>query len=741
MRVSRFCGALVTVLMLSTGWSLPSSAAGAEEKLKILVVTGGHGFEKDPFYKMFQDNPDIAFTAAEHSKTNASVYDRDDLFTFDVVVLYDMPKEITEPQKKNFLSLLEKGTGLVVLHHALVSYPNWPDYEKIIGGRYPEPDPKKPGTVTEQAGYQHDVDIPVVILATNHPITAGVTDFTINDEIYWGFRVRTDVTPLFTTTHPKSGKPLAWTRIEGKSRVVFMQLGHGPSAFNNPNYRKLLAQSIQWAANKPATRGTRASATPAISSGSIAVTVARDSKQPGRPIPSSFLGLSFEVAQLLPATNGQHYFRPGNHPLINLFHTLGIKSLRIGGNTSDRDAKQLPSEADIDSLFAFAERAGLKVIYCLQLHNGNPQAAAKTVKYILARYERLVDSFSIGQEPSAYPVQKRGDSLPNSERMGAAAEKFPYSAYRGEWERFADTIIAAAPGVRFCGPSVHNNSDWVRRFLDDFGESSHVWLVTAHLYPGGAGGKVPTPEIGRDRMLSDDFTKVYQKLHDGCLPAANSKGIQFRLEEVNNYFNGGAAEVSETFAAALWGLDFLHWWAAHDAAGVNFHTGDRVAAGSALRPSKYTAFFTTTNGYLARPLGYGIKAFSLATVGSLSPFDNWQSLPVSISSESNINFTAYGTRVPNAELIVTLINKEHGAEARAAEVTVNPGARYPTVETMVLRAPDNDIAAVSGVTLGGAPIRNDGTWNGSWAQFSGSANPLKLTVPAATAIIVRLKPG
>ncbi len=221
------------------------TSVGAE-KLKVLVITGGHGFDKEPFFKMFEDNPEISFTTAAHSKTNATVYDRDDLLSYDVVVLYDMPKEITEAQKTKFLSLFDKGIGLVVLHHALVSYPNWPEYEKIIGGRYPEPDPKKPGTVTEAAGYQHEVEIPVVIVATNHPVTAGLKDFTIKDEIYWGFRIQPDVTPLITTTHPKSGKPLAWTRAQGKSRVVFIQLGHGPSAFNNENYRKLLAQSIRW---------------------------------------------------------------------------------------------------------------------------------------------------------------------------------------------------------------------------------------------------------------------------------------------------------------------------------------------------------------------------------------------------------------------------------------------------------------------------------------------------------------
>ena len=104
--------------------------------------------------------------------------------------------------------------------------------------------------MTASVGYQHDVEVPVVIVAKNHPITEGVSDFTIKDEIYWGFRVGADVTPLITTTHPKSGKPLGWTRQEEKSRVVYLQLGHGPSAYENANYRRLLAQAIRWAAKR-----------------------------------------------------------------------------------------------------------------------------------------------------------------------------------------------------------------------------------------------------------------------------------------------------------------------------------------------------------------------------------------------------------------------------------------------------------------------------------------------------------
>ncbi|MCW5553614.1 MAG: ThuA domain-containing protein [Verrucomicrobiae bacterium] len=246
MKTTVTLGALL--FMMIPGW--PGPALGQETKTKVLVVTGGHGFNQPAFFKMFQDNAEIAFTTAEHAKSGATVFERDDLARYDVLVLYDMVRHITEKQKAALLTQLDRGVGLVVLHHALVSYPEWPEYERIIGGRYTEPDPDKPGTVTEQVGWQHDVEVPVVIVARDHPVTKGLNDFVIHDEIYWGYRVRPDVTPLLTTTHPKSGKPLAWAQTYRKSRVVYLQLGHGPEAYEHPNYRRLLAQSIRWTARK-----------------------------------------------------------------------------------------------------------------------------------------------------------------------------------------------------------------------------------------------------------------------------------------------------------------------------------------------------------------------------------------------------------------------------------------------------------------------------------------------------------
>ena len=234
-------------LLLLAGLVTGQAPAAETAKLKVLVVTGGHGFPQQPFLQVFQDNPAIGFTHAEHTKGTADVYNRTDLASYAVVVLYDMPRGITEAQKASFLALLDRGAGLVVTHHALCSFPAWPEYERIIGGRYVEK--PKPGAAPggTPSGYQHDEEVPVVVGGKRHPITAGLSNFTIHDEIYWNFRVGTDVTPLLTTTHPKSGNPLAWCRTERKSRVVYLLLGHDEVAYANPNYRRLLANAIQWA--------------------------------------------------------------------------------------------------------------------------------------------------------------------------------------------------------------------------------------------------------------------------------------------------------------------------------------------------------------------------------------------------------------------------------------------------------------------------------------------------------------
>ena len=174
---------------------------------------------------------------------------------------------------------------------------------------------------------------------------------------------------------------------------------------------------------------------------------------------------------------------------------------------------------------------------------------------------------------------------------------------------------------------------------------------------------------------------------------------------MNNFYNGGAKDVSDTFAAALWGLDLMHWWAVHGARGINFHTGDAVAAGQAITVCKYAAYLSAADGYLTRPLGYAIKAFDLTGHGLI--------VPVAVAGASGVNLTAYGILGGDGSLCVTLINKEHGPAARTASVALRVGPGFGAGQEMLLAAPDGNVAAESGVTLGGALIRDDGSWAGN----------------------------
>ncbi len=240
MRIVTLCIAILLV-----GCSSTQPFVTVAPKLKVLVITGGHGFKPEPFYKMFQDNPDITYTAAAQGKT-AEAYDREDLLTYDVLVLYDAPQNITKAQKSRFLSLFKKGTGVIVLHHALLSYQSWPEFEQIAGAKYLLDVDRATTPPTPPSTYQGNTQIDVKVVRNDHPITRGIKDFTYSDEIYRGVRMSPDVTPLLTA----EGKPLAWVRTQDKSRVVGIIIGHGPNSYTHPGFVKLLNQSIKWVGHR-----------------------------------------------------------------------------------------------------------------------------------------------------------------------------------------------------------------------------------------------------------------------------------------------------------------------------------------------------------------------------------------------------------------------------------------------------------------------------------------------------------
>jgi hypothetical protein len=219
----------------------------------------------------------------------------------------------------------------------------------------------------------------------------------------------------------------------------------------------------------------------------------------------------------------------------------------------------------------------------------------------------------------------------------------------------------------------------------------------------------------------------YPWLYENNLAPVAAAGLRYRLTESNDYL-GGVQGASDAYAAALWALDHLHWFAAHGAAGVNFHN----------RRGLYTATIVPDpargGGYVINPKGYGIKAFTLGSAGQVKP--------VRIQNPDGINLTAYCTGTAGEDY-VTIINKAHGAGAGDAAVTIAPpDAGVHSAEIMTLAGGQPGDARGTKTTLGGATIAGDTPWDGKWNTLPADTHAgITLTVKATTAAIVKIQNG
>jgi type 1 glutamine amidotransferase len=240
----------MVLVLLTVGAVLAADTAqNPAGKLRVLVVTGGHDFEKEPFFKLFKDNPDITYQAAEHPNAHA-LLSAEAAKQWDVLVLYDMHQEIADAAKTDFVARLNEGKGLVVLHHAIANYQAWAEYTEIIGAHYYLAATNINGVAKLRSAYKHGMHFTIHVADANHPVTRGVQDFETHDETYKWFDVSEKCHPLLTTEEPESNKVIAWAKTYKRARVVYIQCGHDHFAYENPNFQQVLRQAIQWVARK-----------------------------------------------------------------------------------------------------------------------------------------------------------------------------------------------------------------------------------------------------------------------------------------------------------------------------------------------------------------------------------------------------------------------------------------------------------------------------------------------------------
>ncbi len=228
-----------------------TAGAAEESMIKAAVITAGHGYDKPAFDAMFASFADID-SVMLHQQDDSEIFEDISAWPYDVIVLYNMTQRISEQRQENLLALLDRGVGLVALHHAVAAFNDWPEFADIIGCRYFLKEKEVDGVRHPKSGYQHDVEFVVRVADPNHPVTRGVEDFTVVDETYNGAIFDPDAHVLLTTDHPKSDKIVGLAKQYRNARVCYLQPGHGPDIFADPNYRQLVTQAIRCAAGATA---------------------------------------------------------------------------------------------------------------------------------------------------------------------------------------------------------------------------------------------------------------------------------------------------------------------------------------------------------------------------------------------------------------------------------------------------------------------------------------------------------
>jgi len=458
-----------------------------------------------------------------------------------------------------------------------------------------------------------------------------------------------------------------------------------------------------------------------------AVTIAM--QLPAMRVPPSYLGISTEywtlplfeghITQLARALSLVRV--PGGGPLI----------LRVGGDSADctfwsASARRRPQWAyDLTPGWfagtrAVLGRTGGRLILDLNLITDTPALAAEVA---MAAQSELpagtVVAFEIGNEPDLY---NRDYWLATISRSGRAADPIPRAItprnYVDDLSGYARALSAVAPDVPLAGPALaypKRDLNWIRTLVA--AHEPRLGIVSAHLYPYSACVQKTSPSYPTiARLLSESAATGLARTIAPAVRLAHEAGLRFRLTELNSVTCGGLPGVSNAFATALWAPDALFELMQAGVDGVNVHVRQDAVNG---------AFAVTDRGLIARPLLYGLILFA-RTLGPHA-----QLMRTRVQGVPPTQLKVWAVRIAGNILHVLLIDKSAGSVRVRLQI---PATGNATVERLL----GPSAYSVSGVTLDGQHLGNDGHWRGKSASESvaPSTDGYNVTVPRASAALL-----
>jgi len=422
-------------------------------------------------------------------------------------------------------------------------------------------------------------------------------------------------------------------------------------------------------------------------------------------IPENFQGLSYETGIM--AYSGS-FLNTSNTVLVQLVKNLGPGVLRLGGNSADtygwagtprmKDSpKSFLYTTDVDNMVSFSKACGWPVLYGLNLGANDPAMAAREAQYV---------SNSLQGNLLAYHIGNEADLFYNN---GQRSASFTYAGFRPQWEATYNAVKNAVPNATFAGPDVSYQKSWITNFAND--EHQNIVLVDSHYYQAGPASD-PSINIQTIFKAYSGNTTYLQTLNS----AGKQYNLPYRLSEANSIYGGGKKGVSDVFASAIWGLDFMWRVVSNNGSGVNFH-GDAN--------STYSPIISANGKTVAQPLYYAFLAFKDGSKKT--------ALLNTVLAPTNVNCTAYASK-SGTTTFVTLINKD------STNITfrLQPSIQAKNIQLARLTAPSD--TSRTGVMFSGASVAADGTFTpASKESYVVSTSQFTVNVPAYSAAVVTIQ--
>jgi len=239
---NRLVIAAAAVLVFATaGTTTPQ-----QEPLKVLMLgAASHGGDTmtEVLKEVHERYPSLRVTVTE----NLEDLLLDNLKNYNVLCINRLRVQENNPPdfvKEGIVGFLKQGGGLVTTHFAVANAQNWRDSIHIFGGIW----------VTGKTTHKPYKEFEVQVKDANHPITKGIRVFKTTDELYYNMLMRPDVHVVLSANEELFGDSIAYPMLTTHTfyggRVAWMVFGHDAKSAATPEFRQLLAQSLEWAGKR-----------------------------------------------------------------------------------------------------------------------------------------------------------------------------------------------------------------------------------------------------------------------------------------------------------------------------------------------------------------------------------------------------------------------------------------------------------------------------------------------------------